>query len=270
MQLFLKNLKPRRDGWKNYILLPASQEVELTEKTIFETDQIEFELKCPSNIISAKLYIADAEITGVLGDCDDEVNYFRFTPRRNRQYGYDALFLHYCGIANMNIVMMSDEGAESRALFESVNVCGRKITVERIENILTYLSSNITQELLEVFSPTQLSANLANDGIILADRIQRLEHTLEEVDGIIRVIMHRPIKALRPTQRTLKNPAPESLQANDIEWVLENSGKSVEADCPENSIFHSHFRWRTMEEVESSSPQESTNTQENQLILFFL
>ncbi|WP_444912912.1 DUF2357 domain-containing protein [Microbulbifer sp. PAAF003] len=270
MELLLKNLKPRKNSWEEYLLLPANEEAAFTEKTVFETDQIEFELKCPPNIIKAKLFIGDAEISGALDNYSDVTSIFKFTPRRNRRYGYDALFLHYCGIANMNVLITSSEGIESRILFESINVCGRKITAQRIEKILNYLSNNITQELLNVFSPTQFRANLANNGVSIADRIQRLENTLEEVDEIIRVIMHRPIKALRPTQRTLKNPMPESLQGNDIEWVLENAGQSVEADCPENAIFHSQFRWLTMEEVENSTPLESTNIQENQLIRFFL
>jgi hypothetical protein len=206
--------------WETYTLSPTGSEMGEFVATIFETDQIEFVLTCPPETVSASIFIGDAEIKGSLESRSDDQARFVFTPKYISKFdGYEAICLHYCGIANFSATI-SGEQSSDRFLFESVNVCGRKVTAERIKNILEFLSRNITEELLVALSPTQLSANLVNNGISMATRIQRLEHALKEINGTIRAITHCPINYLRPTSRIIHNPTPDKMSGADMEWVL--------------------------------------------------
>ncbi len=269
MQLTLSNYRTDSSRWQRYVLQPANRSIKETNKVVFETDQIKFSLSCPANIVSAKLFIGDAELHGKM-IVSGEGSRFEWKPKINKRFGHDAFFLHYCGIANLSILTWNDEGISQRVLFESVNVCGRKITAERVGNMLTYISTNITEDLLQVFSPTQFDANLVKKGVSLAENLQRLEVTLQQVSTSLKGVISRPLSSLRPTLRTLKYPSPEQLQSCDMEWVLENAGLAVEADSAETALFHSGFRWRAMAEIASTAPADSTDIQENHLIRFYL
>lgn len=257
--------------WESYTLDPTGSEMGEFVATIFETDKIKFVLTCPSDTKSASIFIGDAEIKGSLEEQSGDKNRFVFMPKYNARFGYEAICLHYCGIANFSAIINREHSSDpDRFLFESVNVCGRKVTAERIKNILEFLSNNITEDLLVALSPTQLSANLVNNGVSMAERIQRLEHSLKDINGTVQSITHRPIKYLRPTSRIIHNPTPDKMSGADMEWVLENAGQAVEAENPDEGLFHYGFKWRSLPEIQSESASDSTGVEENLIIRYYL
>jgi hypothetical protein len=270
ISLTLYNLRVNSRQWQIYHLMPTSIEMGEIKGEIFETDQIKFELKCPVGATAARIYIGDAEVRGVFSYASEEYTSFTFSPRINQKFGYDSFFLHYCGIANISARYDLDDKPSQQVLFDALCVSGRKVTADRIRNILEYLSKHITTELLEALSPTQYSASLANNGVSLAEKIQRLEQTLMDISDTVRTIAFRPIRYLRPSMSTISDPTPEKLSGGDMEWVIDNAGQAIESDSPDSALFYFGFKWRTLPEIHSTAHMDSTDVEENRIIRHYL
>lgn len=273
IRITLKNIQRKsQKRWDTYCLNTTNIDNDKYVATIFETDQIQFILDCGLNFVSARIFIGIAELRGTpiptVGS--SEMRSFNFMPKSNNKYGYESFFLHYCGIAQISAVLVEQSGREQRVLFESINVCGRKITSDRVVSILEYLSNNVTKPMLDTLSPTKLKSSLVKNGVSIADRLQLLERTLNEIDGSVRAISVRPLKSLRPVINTIYNPTPEKLSSDDFEWIVENSGQSVEAESSEVALFRHGLKWRTLHQMKTIQPVASTDIEENIIIGYLL
>ncbi|WP_108652652.1 DUF2357 domain-containing protein [Dongshaea marina] len=271
MILELFNLKRSEGDWESITLNPiGDQRIQPAVAEILETDQIKFRLSCQGEYQSAKLIIESIEIAGRLVNSDSPITSFEWMPSHNRKFGYDALFLHFFGVANLAIELSNSDNDSVIELFEPINIHGRRITAERAESMLKYISNTADKYILETLSPTSFGSKLTKDGIAPADLLDRLEKSLSEVDLAIRKVISRPITSLRSNPRVIYNPKAELIDDLSTEWIGEHAGLGQDATCENDGLFKFGFHWKGMPDVRVNSPYQSMDIYENQLIAFYL
>lgn len=271
MELELINLGRNQSDWDFINLSLAGDNLGLDCKySILETDQVGFRLKVPSNFVSAKLIVEKMEVGGVVSLVDDVSKVFEWLPRRNKVFGYESLFLHFFGVAQLAIELIDLDDEKKVYLFESISVYGRKVTAERAEAMLSYISSKADKYLLEALSPTSFSANLVSNGIAPAEILKRLEKSLSDIEPTLKNVIVNPISSLRPKFEVVYNPIAEEIDDKGIEWICENVGLSEDATCEDDGLFKFGMHWKLMPEVVKSSFEQSTDLYENQIVVFYL
>ena len=272
LKLIVKNLKPTANelSWQDYELESISVESIEHVGTILETDQISFHLEVPGKCTNAVLLIGDAEISNYSVNYENGLTSIAWIPKADENFGYKAFFLHYCGVATPAVIITEAKGDKKTILFDSINVCGRKVTAERVESMLEYISSQPDAGVLKAISPTSFKAKLVGSGVSAADMLQRLEQVIGQIEIALRRIISKPITALRPEDKVLKYPLSNDLDFSSVEWIADNAGKSIEADGADDGLFKIGLTWRKMDEVVSINSIQSTDIYENQLIRFYL
>lgn len=272
MRLELKNVGRNHKNWDSIVLMSTDGNLcSLAKYEILETDQISFKVNVPSKYISAKLIIENIELQGA--ECcsdDDLVSSFEWLPKHNKKFGYDAIFLHFFGIAQLAVELTNINNETNVVLFEPINIYGRLVTADRAVSMLSYISKEANHSILKALSPTTFGSKLVKNGISPADILKRLEKTLEEIEPIVKTIIHRPITSLRGKTEILYNPTPDQVDDESIEWISENSGLSVDALCSDDGLFQFGMHWRSMPEVKAKHLSQSCDLYENQLIAFYL
>lgn len=273
MRLKLNNLGKNQTHWNSISLMPkGGLQLDNPKYEILETDQISFRIDTPNNFISAKLIVENIEIEGRLCPiANDELNTsFEWVPRHNKKFGYDSLFLHFFGIAELAVELTDINNETSLILFEPINIYGRRVTAERAISMLSYITNKADQTTLEALSPTAFGSKLVKSGISPADILNRLEKTLSEIEPIIKKIIHNPITSLRSKMEKIYNPEPSCVDDQSIDWISEHTGLSVDASCSNDGLFQVGMHWKSMPEVNIRQFKQSTDLYENQVIAFHL
>lgn len=271
--LILSNLNSNKhkSEWDSYTLNPTNLLNDEPVGTILETDSIKFVLQTENDDwTKIVLCIGDAQLKPFSAKCENGLYQTTWMPKQDRIFGYKAFFLHYCGLANISVHFTRPDGFSETTLFQSLNVCGRKITADRIERMLIYISTEIDGNTVKALSPTSFMAKLEKKGVAIADYLQQLESVVTSINLSIRHIITKPIVALRPSRTIMRSPRSCDLDSSSIEWITENTGLSEDAPCKEDGLFEYGFGWRGMPDVVSIIPKPSTDIYENRLIRYYL
>lgn len=271
MNLKLINITPGATLWHQFSLDPATDgDIEPCDFEILETDQVQFRLTTNKTYISAKLIIESMEIDGDLSPDGDKKTVFEWVPRSNARYGRDALFLHYFGVAQPAVELIGEDGEVEVVAFKPFNILGRKITAERAEAMLSYISQNANEQIMEAISPTSYAANLTSKGVAPADALWRMESSLKVIDGMIRYIIRSPITGLRRHIRSISSPDSTQIDDYGINWIAEHAGIAEDANSQDDALFKYALKWKSMPHADVSVMEESTDLYENQLIRLLL
>lgn len=271
MNLELVNLAINGRLWE-YISLSQISDIQshVSKHDIFETDQIKFNLAVEPGYKSAKIIIEGLEIVGNLLEDNEFGALFEWMPKKNKIYGYDALFLHFFGIASFGVEMAHEDGSVLMVVFEPINIYGRRITAQRAESMLTYISNHADKHVLNALSPTTYGSKLVHNGIAVADLLLRLESTLRDVEYLIKNIIKHPITSLRSKSFTINNPVSDQINDYAIGWITEYAGLGIDASCEQDGLFRYGLSWKGMAEVNTVFSRESTDIYENQLVHYYL
>lgn len=262
-------MKARADTWSQITLsLGSGAKDSAPQYAILETNQIAFRLHTTDVYYSAKLVVESLDINGVA--TDDSGMAFEWLPKKNYKFGYDALFLHYFGVAQFAVELTDERGVVTVAVFEPIEIYGRKITAERATSMLSYISAKVDEHILTALSPTTFSATMARTGVAPAEILSRLEKTLEDVEVTIKNIILRPLTSLRANRIVVHNPTSEDVDDCGVEWIAEYSGLSHQVSCENDGVFYSGTEWRGMPEVLVAKAATSTDIYENHLVFFYL
>ncbi|PWQ92161.1 hypothetical protein DKW60_22625 [Leucothrix pacifica] len=223
LKLGLEILNGGRSGTK--FTLPDKQTSEQKSLPfITENESIKFKLEVNPEVLSAAILLYDIRIdfTNVVIDNEKQIKSFYWEPKSGYfGNGYEALFKNYFGVAELQIEL---EDSETSKLVElhPLEVLASKLSAERVEKMLEFLSAHNSQEIYSAFHATKRRASLAEGDQEPDMALEKLELITQFLEERVPQICHSPITRLTP-KRTItdyhENLYPDE---SSIAWLSEN------------------------------------------------
>lgn len=268
MKLIVRILTGSRKGREIILSADASQH---HMPYLREDEAIELRLQVSSIFSFATLEVNQHSIDAT------DINYiekegvvdFIWKPKVNGYY-LDSLFFNYFGVSRFNILLKDNYEAENLVSFQPIQILARLDKANKIDDMFSYLS-NISNGLLNSFFSISNKQAGFDYGSLSPDLlIDRIEHTLNEINDSFSFIINNKISRLIPEYKILPISGDDELDDTSLGWLLENLSVLEPDENPDQAhIYHEGQHYR-VSSIYKPVLIESTDIYENQIIHGFL
>jgi hypothetical protein len=268
--MHIKFLQGIRKG-HSFELFQSNSTIDLAGEHILERDAVILTLQSNEPLENVVLHVGGYDLKSEYSEKPDQTYCYTWRPKHTARNGYEALFHNFFGIAQLFVgyTLLGDHQRHYFA-YQPIEVMATKLTAERTESMVSFITDNSDEGVLNTISPTHLQANQVRNGVAPGELLAMLEKTVQKTYGLCRPIIRNPMTRLRNKLQTQYGTNCQISDDQGMGWMLDNLSVLYPVSDPNDALLEHSGHWYAATEIQSATPHESTNIYENQLIHLFL
>lgn len=206
------------------IKLPPSGASGSGQPYVLEDEALHIRISLENHYSSLSIMLNDMEVpyTSVQQVGDRWV--YSWYPKRLSQWGYEAFFHNYYGIAELWIgTRDASDSIEPLAEFQQLEVLAKKLTAERVDAMLSFLATHDSEALAAFFRVTRMKAGFKEGDRAVSFLIEQLERNFELLNSELPKILVHPIAKLVPESKIVSVAESSSIDETTLAWLSENT-----------------------------------------------
>lgn len=238
---------------------------------IGEDEAISIELCLPSTLNCQNLTVYDVNIpyTEEILSQDGLSITYRWHPKYS--FGRaEPLFMNYFGMTQVYTEVEDSNGQSHIIRFPEFEVLASKLSAQRVDDMLTYLSSLSDEYLLSAFHVTKKSGGIDKGHEQPEILIEKIENITNIIEQIIPIICRSPITKLNTNYKVRQTTSDDCLDDRAISWLCANLSVLEPTDnFVDTVIKHNGVNYKAPI-IEMQVLEEDTDIYENHVIHGFI
>ncbi|QTA86690.1 hypothetical protein [Desulfonema magnum] len=245
----------------------------MTENTfpwILEDEEISFKLIAPGHMQNPILWISDLPKPPSYSRTLDNKIIYIWHPESRGTNRYQAFFLNCFGSCQLDIEMRKQGGEQQWIELAPFEVKAKKITADRLREMIKYLSSRVDDLAGASFSVTQVAAEQTKGRKRVTSFLKEVEEGLSLFEKQLPILLGKHCTRLVP-KRVVHMPRPDHyFEANTSEWLLSHLDILIPVPDFNEAVAIIDNRPYTVNRLEVNELVEDSNVYENQVLHSYL
>jgi hypothetical protein len=268
-KFYIKVLAGEREGER--LEIPLLGEIRAGDcPWILEDEEICFMLAAPSHTENPVLWISDLPKTPSYSRRWPNKAVYVWHPESRGPNRYQAFFLNCFGSCQLDIEIRKKGGEQEWIEFAPFEVKAKKITADRLREMIRYLSTRVDDLSSAGFSVTRISTGQKKGKKRVTSFLKEMEEGLGLFEQQLPILLTQHCTRLVP-KRVVHMPGPgDYFEANSAEWLISHLDLLIPTTELDDAVAVIDGRPYTVNKVEVNELVEDSNVYENQVLHSYL
>lgn len=241
------------------------------------------EFICEDEALLIKIFTTDYYNDLVLCLHENEVPFSSYTeinegyeyvwrPKKLGQFKHECFFHNYYGLAELSLSYRDSTTGSKFQLceFEAIEILAKKLTSERVDKMLKFLSDYDTETLAAFFRVTRVRAGYKQGEASVQFLIEQIEKNVNMLATRLPAICSNPISQNTLSTSLIIPNESSSFDENSLAWLSENVDSLFEVDNLDAAILDWEGKLYSSHKVQETIVKKESDTYENQVVYGFV